>query len=139
MFKNYLKTALRNLWRYKGFSFINIASLSVGVLGCLVIALFIWDEWQFDKNVPGGENVYRIFEERKNNNTISYGASVPPAYATFLKQQYPEVDATTRMLMSGNKYLLEVGEKKGYEEKGWIVDSNFFQVLPVKFLSGDPA
>jgi len=41
MFKNYFKTAIRNLWRYKGFSFINILSLTIGIIGCLVIALFV--------------------------------------------------------------------------------------------------
>ena len=46
MFKNYFKTAIRNIIRYKGFSLINIASLAIGITGCLVIALFIWDELQ---------------------------------------------------------------------------------------------
>src|SRR3982751_5084687 len=104
MLKNYFKTAIRNLLRYKGFALINIASLTIGIIGCLVIGLFVWDEWQFDKKIPGGENVYRIYEEWKNENTISYGASVPPAYATFLKQQYPEVDVTARVLMINDKF-----------------------------------
>src|SRR5215213_5898220 len=99
MFKNYLKTALRNLLRYKGFAIINIASLTIGIIGCLVIALFVWDEKQYDKNIPGGENIYRIYNERKNNDAITYAACVPPVFASFLKQQYPEVDATARILM----------------------------------------
>src|SRR5215207_9525670 len=125
MFRNYLKTAIRNLWRYKGFALINILSLTIGIIGCLVIALFVWDEKQFDKFVPGGENIYRIYEQRNDNNVISYAAVVPPAFATFLKQQYPEVSTTARILMSGDKFLLENGDRKGYEEKGWIVDSTF--------------
>jgi len=56
MFKNYLKTALRNLLRYKGFSLINIASLTIGIIGCLVIGLFVWDEWQYDKNIKDNGN-----------------------------------------------------------------------------------
>ncbi|MFN2457936.1 MAG: ABC transporter permease, partial [Chitinophagaceae bacterium] len=100
MIKNYLKTALRNITRYKGFSLINILSLTIGVIGCLVIALFVWDEQQYDKKIPDAENIYRIYEERKENNATSFFAPVPPAYATFLKRQYPEVDATTRILMS---------------------------------------
>src|SRR5204863_417447 len=71
MFKNYLKTAIRNLLRYKGFSLINIASLAIGVTGCLVIGLFVWDEWQYDRNIPGGENVYRIYDERTSDNTTT--------------------------------------------------------------------
>ncbi|HEU4634398.1 MAG TPA: ABC transporter permease, partial [Flavisolibacter sp.] len=137
MFRNYLKTALRNLLRYKGFAFINILSLTIGIMGCLVIALFVWDEKQYDKFVPGGANIYRIYEERNNNGVITHNASVPPAYATFLKEEYPEVAVTARILMIGDKFLLENGDRKGYEDQGRIVDSNFFQVFPVKFLSGD--
>src|SRR3954467_8932735 len=122
MFKNYLKTALRNLWRYKGFALINIASLTIGIIGCLVICLFVWDEWQYDKNIPGGENVYRIYDWHNDNGTITYMAPTPPAFATFLKQQYPEVDTATRILMTGDRFLMEVGDKKNYEEKGWITE-----------------
>jgi putative ABC transport system permease protein len=139
MFKNYLKTAFRNLLRYKGFALINIASLTIGIIGCLVIGLFVWDEWQYDKEIPGGENVYRIYEQRKNNDVITYGAPVPPAYASFLKRTYPEVDTTTRILMSLDKFLMEIGEKRNYEDKGWFVESSFFDIFPLKFAKGDPA
>src|SRR6187431_3361999 len=139
MFKNYLKTAIRNLLRYKGFAIINISSLTIGIIGCLVIGLFVWDEWQYDKNIPGGENVYRIYEQRKDNDNITYAAISAPAFATFLKRTYPEVDTTTRILMSIDKFLMEVGEKRNYEEKGWFVESSFFQVFPLKFSKGDPA
>jgi putative ABC transport system permease protein len=139
MFKNYLKTALRNLWRYKGFSAINIASLTIGIIGCLVIALFVWDEKQYDKSIAGGENVYRIYNEHYRTTGESKGASVPPMYATFLKHSYPEVDTAVRILMSGDKYLMEVGEKQGYEEKGWFAEASFFRVFPFQFLAGDAA
>jgi putative ABC transport system permease protein len=137
MFKNYLKTAVRNLLRYKGFAIINISSLTIGIIGCLVIGLFVWDEWQYDKNIPGGENVYRIYDQHKNNDVITYGAPVAPAYASFLKRTYPEVDTTTRILMTLDKFLMEVGEKRNYEEKGWFVESSFFQIFPLKFSKGD--
>jgi putative ABC transport system permease protein len=139
MFTNYLKTAIRNLWRYKGFSMINILSLTIGIIGCLVIALFVRDEKQYDKFVPGGENVYRIYDQRKDNSAISYMAPVPPAFATFLKQQYPEVDTAARILMTGDKFLMEVGDKKNYEEKGWLTESSFFKIFPLKFIRGDAA
>lgn len=139
MFKNYLKTAWRNLSRHKGFTLINMLGLTIGLTGCLVIALFVWDEKQYDKDVPGGENVYRIYEEHDRNGIITYGASVPPAYAPFLKRQYPEVDTTLRILMTGDKFLVEVGAKNGYEDKGWFVEESFFSIFPVKFLKGDPA
>ncbi|HEV8269808.1 MAG TPA: ABC transporter permease [Chitinophagaceae bacterium] len=137
MFKNYFKTAIRNLLRYKGFAIINISSLTIGIIGCMVIGLFVWDEWQYDKKIPGGENVYRIYEQRKNNDVITYDAPVPPAYASFLQRTYPEVDTTVRILMSLDKFLMELGEKRNYEDKGWFVESSFFEVFPLKLTKGD--
>jgi putative ABC transport system permease protein len=137
MFKNYLKTAFRNLLRYKGFALINIASLTIGIVGCLVIALFVWDEKQYDRFVPGSEDIYRVYEQRTDNNVVSNAAISPPMFAGFLKQQYPEVSTSTKMLMSTDKFLMEAGERKGYEDKGVFVDSAFFQVFPLQFLKGD--
>ncbi|HWJ91513.1 MAG TPA: ABC transporter permease, partial [Flavisolibacter sp.] len=139
MLRNYLKTALRNLLRYKGFALINIASLTIGIIGCLVIGLFVWDEKQYDKGIPGAENIYRIYEQRKDNGVISYAAVTPPAFATFLDQTYPEVDTTARILMLRDKFLMETAEKKGYEDKGWFVEASFFKIFPLRFLKGDPA
>jgi putative ABC transport system permease protein len=135
MFKNYFKTAIRNLLRYKGFAIINISSLTIGIIGCLVIGLFVWDEWQYDKNIKDGRYIFRIYEEN-GNNTVN--APVAPAYATHLKQHYPEVDETARMLMSVNSLLMEADEKRSYEDKGWFVDSSFCKLFSLKFISGDP-
>jgi putative ABC transport system permease protein len=139
MIKNYLKTAFRNLLRYKGFALINIASLTIGMIGCFVIGLFVWDEWQYDKNIPGGENVYRIYDQRNDNGNITFMAPTPPALASFLQQQYPEVDTTMRILMGGDKFLMEAGDKKSYEDKGWFVESSFFKIFPLKLTRGDAA
>ncbi|HYE53788.1 MAG TPA: ABC transporter permease [Chitinophagaceae bacterium] len=139
MFRNYLKTGWRNLVRHKGFATINLLGLAIGLTGCLVIGLFVWDELQYDKNMPGGENIYRIYEERNNKGTITYIAPVPPAFATHLQQTYPEVDTTVRIMMLGDKFLVEAGEKSNYEEKGWFVEPSFFAVFPFKLLKGDPA
>ena len=137
MFKNYVKTAFRNLLRYKGFALINIASLTIGMIGCFVIGLFVWDEWQYDKNIPGGENVYRIYDQRNDNGSITFMAPTPPAFASFLEQQYPEVDTTLRILMGGDKFLMEAAGKKSYEDKGWFVESSFFKIFPLKLTRGD--
>ena len=138
MIKNYLKTAIRNLWRYKGFALINIASLTIGIIGCLIIGLFVWDEWQYDKNIKDGDRIYRIYDERKNDNNTSLNAPVAPAYATYVQQHYPDVDETARILMSRDKFLMETDEKRSYEDKGWFVDSSFCKFFTLKFLNGDP-
>ena len=60
MFRNYLKIAYRNFIRHKGFSFLNIAGLALGFTACFLIALFIRDEYQFDKFLPEGDRIYRV-------------------------------------------------------------------------------
>ncbi len=137
MLKNYFKTAFRNLLRYKGFALINVASLTIGMTGCFVIGLFVWDEWQFDKNIPGGSTIYRIYDQRNDNGNITFMAPTPPAFASFLEQQYPEVDTTLRILMAEEKFLMEAGDKKSYEDKGWFVESSFFKIFPLKLTRGD--
>jgi putative ABC transport system permease protein len=139
MIKNYWKIAVRSLTKHKGFALINIASLSIGIIGCLIIGLFVWDEWQYDKGIPGGENIYRIYTEKNTDNGTTYMACTAPMYATFLKQQYPEVDTTARILMTSDRNLMEVDDNKNYEDKGWFVEPSFFQVFPLRFLKGDPA
>ncbi|NEU08560.1 FtsX-like permease family protein [Flavihumibacter sp. R14] len=138
MLKNYLKTAFRNLWRYKGFSLINISSLAVGITCCLIIGLFVWDELKYDKFIPEGENIYRMYTEDTDVNGTTSTASVAPMFATYLQSNYPEVESTTRLLMFNGKLLLEVNGISSYENKGLIADSSFFTMFPLKFLRGDP-
>jgi putative ABC transport system permease protein len=137
MFKNYLKTALRNLVRYKGFTFINVLGLTIGITGCLVIGLFVWDELQYDRFGKNYETVYRLYNHRTVNDNNTRAAVVPPMFATYMKQQYPEVEHTLRIMMTDGRRLLEVGEKRGYEEKGLLVESSFFEFFPVKLIHGD--
>ena len=137
MWRNYFKVALRNLYRYKGFSLINILGLAIGLTGCLLIGLFVWDENQYDKFVKDGNNIYRIYLKETAESGNRTLANTPPAFATYLKQNYPEVEQTSRLFLWSGKMLMEVGEEKGYETKGFIADSNFFNLFPLQFVKGD--
>ncbi|GAB4019735.1 ABC transporter permease [Spirosoma migulaei] len=129
MIRNYFKIAFRNLLLNKAYSAINIAGLAIGMVGCLAIGLFVWDEWKFDKTIPDSENIYRIYTERTKDNTTTKAAVVAPAYASFLQQHYPEVDTTARILMAPDRFLMDVGTQKNYEDKGWFVESSFLQLF----------
>jgi putative ABC transport system permease protein len=139
MYKNYFKIAWRNILRYKGFSLINILSLAIGITGCLMIGLFVWDEWQYDKFIKGGDNIYRFYTTRTDNTGTTSTASVPPMFASYTQSQYPEVENAARILMYNGKMLLETKRTKAYEAKGLVADSTFFTLFPLKFLQGDPA
>ena len=137
MFRNFLKVALRNITRHKSFSFINIAGLTLGLTACILIGLFVWDEYQYDKSIPGGDQVYRIYNDYTNNDGNQLLAVTPPAYSVSLQNDFPEVDQTTRvMMLPAFKVLFESGKNKFYEESGYLVDSTFLEVFPIPFKYG---
>ncbi len=133
----FFKTAFRNIIKHKGFSFINIAGLTLGLTACILIGLFVWDENQYDKFLAGGDQVYRVYEEYTNHDGASTLAVTAPMYATTLQQDFPEVEKTARVLMlPETKTLFEAGNKKLYEESGYYVDSTFFEVFPLAIKHG---
>ncbi|MDO6388757.1 ABC transporter permease [Pontibacter sp. BT731] len=140
MFRNYFKTAYRNLLRHKGFSFINIAGLALGITACLLIGLFVHDELQYDKFLPEGEQVYRVYNQQTGENGGDFIASVPPMFGTTLEQSIPEVETVVRILMVtfDSKTLIEVGEKQIYETGMFIADPQFFDIFQLKFKYGSP-
>lgn len=140
MFRNYFKTAYRNLLRHKGFSFINIAGLALGITACLLIGLFVHDELQYDKFLPEGEQVYRVYSDKSAKEAGEMVAPVPPMFATTLEQDFPEVEQTVRILMvqfDANN-LVEAGDKRIYESGRFFADPGFFEIFQLPFIYGSP-
>src|SRR5258707_14946986 len=96
MFQNYFKTALRNLWRNKGFSAINIIGLAVGLATCLLIVLYVMDELSYDKWNKKADRVYRLDAEIKFGGKHMFLAVAPPLAGPSMVQDYPEVVQFTR-------------------------------------------
>ncbi len=141
MFRNYLKITVRNFLRYKAFTFINLFSLSIGVVCCLVIGLFVVDELKFDKFIPDHHRIYRVYNESQNNQQTVQWAVVPPMYATSMQQQFPQVEKTLRIMVgvgTSNKKLFEFGNIQSYEEKGIAAENSFFDFFPLP-VSGEPS
>ena len=100
MFHNYFKTALRSLSRHRSFSVINIAGLTLGLTAALLIALFVWDEYQYDRSIPGSDRVYRVYTTTTNDHGTSDVAVSPPVFAGILRKEYPATEEVTRVLMT---------------------------------------
>jgi len=134
---NYVKTAFRTLVKHKGFSGINIAGLTLGLTATMLIALFVWDELQYDKFIPGSEQVYRVYNAVTNNEGIENLSVTPPQFATTLQKEFPAVQQVTRVMETAEyKMLFEGGGKQLYEQSGYFVDSTFFGVFPLSFVYG---
>lgn len=139
MLTNFFKIATRNILHHKAFSIINIAGLTLGLSACLLIGLFVNDEHSYDR-LPGGEQVYRVYNHYTTPEGEADRAVTPPMFATTLRQEYPEVEAVTRVMqLPENNRLFEAGYKKFYESSGFFVDSTFFDVFDLPFKYGTPA
>ncbi|MDN5205298.1 ABC transporter permease [Fulvivirgaceae bacterium BMA10] len=134
MIKNYFKIAFRNLKKYKGYSFINITGLAVGLACVLLISLFVLDELSYDKFHKDADNLYRIgFVNKKKE--VNYFTPTP--FAPALKNEIPGIIATQRLASYAGP-LITNGIDAFYES-GYIgADADFFSFFSFKLLAGNP-
>jgi len=136
MFNNYLKIAIRNFVKHKGFSFINIFGLAIGVACCLMIILFVLDEISFDRYHEKADQVYRVGINGYINNSRFQGVVTCSPMAQTLVREYPEVKAATRLRNFGYP-VFRYEDKVFSEERVFWVDKSFFDVFTVSFIKGD--
>ncbi len=137
MFKNYFKVALRNMLKFKGYSFINISGLVIGLVTCILILLYVQDELSYDKFHPNVEQIYRVTtEEVKDGNFMHEANSFGPV-APALLNDFPEIEQAVRFF----PYSLAVkrDEQGRFQEDGFaFADSTFFEMFSFKFRMGVP-
>ncbi|HMF73365.1 MAG TPA: ABC transporter permease [Flavitalea sp.] len=142
MFKNYLKIALRNIWKDKMLSAINILGLSLGIACALIIIFHVKEEVSYDKSFPHSDRIFRVTQEGLGDDTRHWAATAPPL-ATSLKQGFHEIEQSARL---HKPYPYQVfsytpanGETKRFEEKGgFFADSNLLDIFNLEFVTGDP-
>jgi putative ABC transport system permease protein len=138
MFKNYFVSAIRNLINKKTYSFINIFGLSLGITASLLILTYVNYEVSFDKFLPNNNNVYRVvLEKYQENELVSSSAYTYSALSAALKENFPEVKASTRI--GYEECLMVYGEKKLSDQKVYWVDSSFLNVIQLPLLKGNPS
>lgn len=142
MFRNNLKIGLRNLLKRKGHAFVNSMGLALGISSCLLIALYIQNEFSYDKSFEHGDRIYRMLEEHTTNGDTELKNRVPYSFVGIVPRDYPEVENATAVAGPfGNQQisiLNENGERASFLESNVLIaDSNFFSVFSFKLLSGD--
>jgi putative ABC transport system permease protein len=138
MFKNYLKVALRNLWKSKGFSAINITGLAAGLGVCLLIVLYVVDELSYDKYNTKAGRIYRLEADIYFNNTQFSAAVSPKPMARTLVKDYPQIGQMVRINYRGD-VMVKKGSDFIQDHHIAFADSTFFQVFTIPMLAGDPA
>jgi len=135
--KNYLKIALRNIKRHKGYSFINIAGLAIGISCCLLMLMWVQDELSYDRFHENSNELNRVLLDPLGASPTHEAVS-PPVLAAKMKDEFPEVINTARLASSGT-LLFSHGEKAFYEDQGLYADQSFFEMFTFPFIKGDPA
>src|SRR5882724_7387362 len=136
MFKNYLKVAFRNLWKNRGFSFINIMGLAIGMASAMLILLWIQSELRYDQFHEKKDRIYEVWNRAAFSGEMHSWNTTPKVLARTMQNDFPEVEHAVRVNWPSN-FLFSIGEKR-LTVSGNIVDSIFLQVFSFPLLKGNP-
>ncbi|MEM8895183.1 MAG: ABC transporter permease, partial [Bacteroidota bacterium] len=131
MVKNILKIALRNLLKYRSFSIINITGLAGGLTCCLLILLFVVDEYSYDNFQTNKDRLYRV-QYQINNLDI---ASIPPVMSDHIRSYFSEIEEVARMYNRG--ISVRIGDDDRFEEsRAFFADSTLLNMFTFNVVSG---
>lgn len=132
MLRNYLTIALRALRKHLGYSLINVAGLAVGLAGCILIALFVWDELSYDRFHEKADRIYRVVRQGEDLNTSAL-------LAPTMEDELPEVERAVRISPRWfDEVLVTRGNTSFYEEDFFFTDPAFFDVFSFPLIRGNP-
>ena len=133
---NYTKTALRAIRRFKGYSLINISGLAIGLTVCMLIVLWVADEWSFDRFNTNASRIYRVYRDESATKASATSALTPPPMAAALKSDFPEIIKATRF--GYWRRQLVTYQDKSFNEPGFRnADPDFFDVFSFPLLKGN--
>ncbi|MCB9048353.1 MAG: ABC transporter permease [Lewinellaceae bacterium] len=138
MFRNYLKTAIRNLWRFRGYTLINILGLAIGVACVLLILLYVQTEVGFDRFHEKRDRIYRLTLSISNPQTKENLQRAIGPYRLAEEMKVDFSDFTLIRFASQSRELIELDEELFTEEGFAFVDPEVFQVFHFPLLSGSP-
>jgi len=136
MFQNYITTALRNIFKNKGFSLINVTGLAIGMAACLLIFLFVQDELSYDAYHEKADQIYRIAVDYKLRSQEFEVATVGPVVAETMISLYPEVEDAVRFRDPGD-LIIQYGDISFRESAAVFTDPSFFNVFSIPLIAGD--
>jgi putative ABC transport system permease protein len=137
MFRNSFKATLRNLWKHRSFSFLNIAGLSIGIATAAFIFLWVEDEITFDHNLTQRDYIYRLMQNEKSNQGILTNGDTPDALADVIKSEIPGIINAGRISWRMDE-LAVIGDKK-IKTSGLYADPSFVAMCTLDFIRGDAA
>jgi len=141
MFKNYFKTALRNLKRNKSYAIINVLGLAVGIAASLLIFLIIQFETSFDNFHKKKNSIYRLGTQFHNQDGIGYSDGVSFPTGPALRIDFPQIKEVASIFRNGGQITVEDGSarlKKLNEDNFYYAEPEFFKMFDFGWLAGNP-
>ncbi len=137
MFKNYIVVAIRNLFRNKLFSVINILGLAIGMAATMLITEYIIHELSYDNFHEQGDQIYRVVIQQEKGGNIDYSSIITSAVGVSIVQDFPEAVSMVRFSNPHDAYF-SFNDKNYYESDITYADSTLFDILSFELLAGDP-
>jgi putative ABC transport system permease protein len=137
MLKNYLIVAFRNIFKHKGYSFINIFGLAVGMASAILIFLFVRYERSYDRFHVKVDRIHRVAVRASIGDTKIRQVFTPAILTPTLLDNYPEVERSIRLQNSSRGVAVRAGEKAFNEYKVTFADADIFKVFTLPFVAGD--
>jgi putative ABC transport system permease protein len=139
--RNYLAAALRNLWRNRAYASINVMGLAVGFAAAILIALYVRDEYSYDRFPPGYRDVYLLIETKdvidRRLLAERWDFSIPDLAAKLILR-FPQIATVARIMPADNPPHIRHGQVEADDTDFLWLDPSFFQIMPLKSLAGDP-
>ena len=145
MLKSYFKLAIRSLIKNKTFSLINIFGLAIGLTCCMLISMYLYKEFSYDKHHKLGDRIYQLGTLGIKDGEEQLGGTTPAPMVPAMQQEFPEIESFTRLIRAfqDDKTLLQYQAGKDvrsfYETQGYFADSTFFRLFTYNFKEGDPS
>jgi putative ABC transport system permease protein len=138
MIRNLFKVALRNMWKTRLFTLINILGLATGMVCFFLIMINVRDEFSYDKFEKNGDRLYRVALERIYPENRIFYAIIPPSIGPAIAADIPEVEEMTRVFKLPNPVVFKFGDKIFEESRVLFVEPGFFGMFSIPLLQGSP-
>ncbi|MCG8330665.1 MAG: ABC transporter permease [Chitinophagales bacterium] len=136
MILNHLKISFRSLWKNKRYSVLNILGLSLAMTTCLLLMQYVGYELSFDRFHSKADSIYRVINDRfQNGERVQKGTITYPTIGPVMTEEYPEVEAYTRLFFQGNM-MIHRDEDYYRTSEGLYADQHFFEFFDFELLAG---
>lgn len=139
MLKNYLRISLRNIKIHRSYSFINIMGLAIGIACCMLIILWVKEEFNFDRFHENADNIYIVpltIHSADGRATTVKNSAGP--LGEELKNNFPEIKNYVRFTLFPSEFLIHYEGEKFREKNIYMVDNSFFEIFSFPLIRGNP-